>query len=99
MSLVGPRPDLVEQASHYSEDDRRRLDVLPGITGWSQIHGRDEIEWPKRIEQDLWYIAHWSLWLDLRILAATARQLVREEPTPIEDAVNIERAKQARERT
>src|SRR5829696_5722613 len=99
MSLVGPRPDLVEQASHYSEHDRRRLDVLPGITGWSQIHGRDEIEWPKRIEQDLWYIAHWSLWLDLRILAATARQLVRDEPTPIEDAVNIERAKQARERT
>jgi lipopolysaccharide/colanic/teichoic acid biosynthesis glycosyltransferase len=99
MSLVGPRPDLVEQASHYSEDDRRRLDVLPGITGWSQIHGRDEIEWPERIEQDLWYIAHWSLWLDLRILVATARQLFREEPTPIEDAVNIERARQARERT
>ena len=99
MSLVGPRPDLVEQASHYSEHDRRRLDVLPGITGWSQIHGRDEIEWPERIEQDLWYIAHWSLWLDLRILAATARQLFRDEPTPIEDAVNIERAKQARERT
>ena len=99
MSLVGPRPDLVEQASHYSEHDRRRLDVLPGITGWSQIHGRDEIEWPERIEQDLWYIAHWSLWLDLRILVATARQLFRDEPTPIEDAVNIERAKQARERT
>jgi lipopolysaccharide/colanic/teichoic acid biosynthesis glycosyltransferase len=99
MSLVGPRPDLVEQASHYSEHDRQRLDVLPGITGWSQIHGRDEIEWPERIEQDLWYMAHWSLWLDLRILVATARQLFREEPTPIEDAVNIERARQARERS
>jgi len=93
MSLVGPRPDLVEQAAHYTDHDRRRLDVLPGITGWSQIHGRDEIGWPERIEQDLWYIHHWSLWLDLKILAATTRQLFRDEPMPIEDTVNIERAR------
>jgi lipopolysaccharide/colanic/teichoic acid biosynthesis glycosyltransferase len=93
MSIVGPRPDLVEQAAHYTDHDRRRLDVLPGITGWSQIHGRDEIQWPERIEQDLWYIQHWSLWLDLKILAATTMQLFRDEPAPVEDTVNIERAR------
>ena len=91
MSLVGPRPDLVEQAAHYTEHDRRRLDVKPGITGWSQVNGRDEIGWPERIEQDLWYIEHWSLGLDTRIVLATFAQLFRPEPQPVEDAMNIER--------
>jgi lipopolysaccharide/colanic/teichoic acid biosynthesis glycosyltransferase len=98
MSIVGPRPDLVEQAAHYTEHDRRRLAVLPGITGWSQVHGRDEIEWPERIEQDLWYIEHWSLRLDLEILVRTVGQLFRDEPKPVEDRMNIERARAARER-
>ena len=71
MSIVGPRPDLVEQAANYTDHDRRRLAVLPGITGWSQIRGRDEIPWPQRIEEDIWYIEHWSLWLDIRILVPT----------------------------
>ena len=71
MSLVGPRPDLVEQVENYSERDRRRLAVLPGITGWSQVHGREEISWPERFEQDAWYVEHWSLWLDVKILART----------------------------
>jgi lipopolysaccharide/colanic/teichoic acid biosynthesis glycosyltransferase len=91
MSLVGPRPDLVEQAAHYTEHDRRRLQVLPGITGWSQVRGRDEIEWPERIEQDLWYIDHWSLVLDARIVLLTFAQLFRDEPQPVEDTMNIER--------
>jgi lipopolysaccharide/colanic/teichoic acid biosynthesis glycosyltransferase len=92
MSLVGPRPDLVEQAARYTDHDRRRLAVLPGITGWSQIKGRDEIGWPERIEQDIWYVDHWSLGLDLRILLGTFRQLFRSEPDPVEDTMNIERA-------
>jgi len=71
MSLVGPRPDLVEQVANYSDADRRRLAVRPGLTGWSQTHGREEIGWPERIEQDVWYIEHWSLWLDLKILLLT----------------------------
>jgi lipopolysaccharide/colanic/teichoic acid biosynthesis glycosyltransferase len=96
MSLVGPRPDLVEQAANYTERDRRRLVVLPGITGWSQITGRDEIEWPERIEQDLWYIDHWSLGLDARILLGTFAQLFRPEPEPVEDTMNIERARARR---
>jgi lipopolysaccharide/colanic/teichoic acid biosynthesis glycosyltransferase len=93
MSLVGPRPDLVEQAANYSEHDRGRLAVEPGITGWSQVNGREEISWPERIEQDLWYIEHWSLSLDARILVRTFTQLGREEERPVEDEMNIERSR------
>jgi lipopolysaccharide/colanic/teichoic acid biosynthesis glycosyltransferase len=99
MSIVGPRPDLVEQAAHYTEADRRRLAVRPGLTGWSQTHGREEIGWPERIQQDLWYIDHWSLWLDLKIVFLTFAQLFRPEPEPAEDTMNIERARAARERS
>jgi lipopolysaccharide/colanic/teichoic acid biosynthesis glycosyltransferase len=97
MSLVGPRPDLVEQVANYSDADRMRLTVRPGLTGWSQTHGREEIGWPERIQQDLWYIDHWSLWLDLKILFLTVAQIFRPEPEPVEDAMNIERARAARE--
>ena len=93
MSLVGPRPDLVEQVANYSDDDRRRLRVLPGITGWSQVHGREEIGWPERIRQDIWYIDNWSLWLDLKILFLTFAQFARDDPEPVEDSMNIERAR------
>ena len=98
MSVVGPRPDLVEQAAHYSDSDRRRLSVRPGLTGWSQTHGREEIGWPERIEQDLWYIDHWSLRLDAKVVLLTFAQLFRREPEPVEDRMNIERARAARER-
>lgn len=97
MSIVGPRPDLVEQAAHYTESDRRRLTVRPGLTGWSQTHGREEIGWPERIQQDLWYIDHWSLWLDLKILFLTVAQVFRPEPAPIADTMNIDRARAARQ--
>jgi lipopolysaccharide/colanic/teichoic acid biosynthesis glycosyltransferase len=93
MSLVGPRPDLVEQAANYSDHDRRRLAVEPGITGWSQVNGREEITWPERIEQDLWYIEHWSLLLDAKILVRTFTQIGRDEERPVEDEMNIERAR------
>jgi lipopolysaccharide/colanic/teichoic acid biosynthesis glycosyltransferase len=94
MSLVGPRPDLVEQAAHYSDSDRRRLTVEPGITGWSQVNGRESIGWPERIQQDLWYIDHWSLRLDLKILVRTFTELGRSGEKPVEDTVNIERARE-----
>jgi sugar transferase EpsL len=97
MSLVGPRPDLVEQAANYSEHDGGRLAVEPGITGWSQVNGREEITWPERIEQDLWYIEHWSLLLDAKILVRTFTQIGRDEERPVEDEMNIERAR-AREK-
>jgi len=97
MSLVGPRPDLVEQVANYTDHDRRRLAVEPGITGWSQVNGRETIGWPERIEQDLWYLDHWSLALDLKILWRTFSELGRSGEHPVEDTMNIERAR-AREK-
>jgi len=71
MSLVGPRPLLPQYLSRYSEFQRRRLHVVPGITGWAQIHGRNALAWEPRFEYDVWYVDHWSLTLDARILART----------------------------
>jgi lipopolysaccharide/colanic/teichoic acid biosynthesis glycosyltransferase len=76
MSLVGPRPTVQVQVDRYSERQRRRLDALPGITGWAQVNGRASLPWHERIELDLWYVEHASLALDLRILARTARMAV-----------------------
>jgi lipopolysaccharide/colanic/teichoic acid biosynthesis glycosyltransferase len=71
MSIVGPRPTLAYQVEKYTPRQRRRLEVKPGITGWAQIHGRARLPWDERIELDVWYVDHRSLWLDLRILART----------------------------
>jgi lipopolysaccharide/colanic/teichoic acid biosynthesis glycosyltransferase len=71
MSLVGPRPTLAYQVERYTERQRRRLEVKPGITGWAQIHGRAALPWSERIELDVWYVEHRSFLLDLRILART----------------------------
>ena len=76
MALVGPRPTIQEQVDRYTERQRRRLDVKPGITGWAQVHGRASLPWPERIELDVWYVEHRSLMLDLRILLRTARLLI-----------------------
>ena len=94
MSLVGPRPDLVEQVANYEPADRRRLAVKPGITGWAQVQGRDEIPWEERFRLDAWYVDNWSLRLDAKIVWLTFAQLGRSEPEPVEDTLNIERAKQ-----
>jgi lipopolysaccharide/colanic/teichoic acid biosynthesis glycosyltransferase len=75
MAIVGPRPTVQEQVDRYTERQRRRLEVKPGITGWAQVNGRTSLSWPERIELDVWYVEHRSLWLDLRILAKTARML------------------------
>jgi exopolysaccharide biosynthesis polyprenyl glycosylphosphotransferase len=71
LSWVGPRPTVRYQVERYTERQRRRLSVMPGITGWAQINGRKRLNWPERIELDLWYIDHWSIWLDLWILLRT----------------------------
>jgi lipopolysaccharide/colanic/teichoic acid biosynthesis glycosyltransferase len=76
MSIVGPRPTLQVQVSQYTPRQLGRLAVEPGITGWAQVRGRAALPWHERIELDLWYIEHWSLRLDLRILAQTARLLL-----------------------
>jgi sugar transferase EpsL len=71
MSVVGPRPLLVEYMDVYSEEQKRRHDVPPGITGWSQINGRNTTDWEQRFVEDVWYVDNLSWWVDLRILALT----------------------------
>jgi lipopolysaccharide/colanic/teichoic acid biosynthesis glycosyltransferase len=76
MSIVGPRPTVPVQVEQYTERERGRLAVRPGLTGWAQVNGRASLPWPQRIELDLWYVEHRSLVLDLRILAATVRMVL-----------------------
>jgi lipopolysaccharide/colanic/teichoic acid biosynthesis glycosyltransferase len=71
MSVIGPRPTLRYQVERYNERQRKRLSILPGLTGWAQIHGRATLSWDQRIELDVWYVEHRSPWLDLKILAKT----------------------------
>jgi lipopolysaccharide/colanic/teichoic acid biosynthesis glycosyltransferase len=76
LAIVGPRPTIQAQVDQYTERQRRRLEVKPGITGWAQVNGRASLPWHERIELDIWYVDHRSLWLDVKILAMTARMLV-----------------------
>ena len=76
MSLVGPRPTLQVQVDQYTDRQRRRLEVRPGLTGWAQVNGRASLPWAERIELDIWYLEHASLRLDLRIIALSARMAV-----------------------
>jgi len=76
MAIVGPRPTLPAQVEQYTERERRRLAVPPGITGWAQVNGRASLPWSERIELDIWYVEHRSLWLDLKILARTVRMVI-----------------------
>jgi lipopolysaccharide/colanic/teichoic acid biosynthesis glycosyltransferase len=85
MAMVGPRPTVQEQVDRYTERQRRRLEVKPGITGWAQINGRTSLPWPERIELDVWYVEHRSLRLDLRILARTAWMLATGQGLYSED--------------
>lgn len=71
MSLVGPRPLMMEYIPLYSERQRRRHEARPGLTGWAQIHGRNSLDWAERLEMDVWYVENRSLWLDIKILART----------------------------
>src|SRR3954466_2388005 len=75
LSIVGPRPTVQEQVDGYTDRQRRRLEVRPGITGWAQVNGRTSLPWPERIELDVWYVDHRSLRLDIRIIARTLRML------------------------
>jgi lipopolysaccharide/colanic/teichoic acid biosynthesis glycosyltransferase len=76
MSVIGPRPTLRYQVERYDEHQWHRLDVRPGITGWAQVHGRNAVDWEQRLEMDVWYIEHWSFWLDMKILVETIRSVV-----------------------
>jgi sugar transferase EpsL len=78
MSLVGPRPLLAQYLERYSPEQARRLEVMPGITGWAQINGRNDLSWEQKFALDVWYVDHWSLWLDLQILMRTIWQVGRQ---------------------
>ncbi len=79
MSLVGPRPLLMEYLPRYSDDQARRHEVRPGITGWAQVNGRNAISWEDRFALDVWYVDNRGFWLDMKILAMTARSVFRRE--------------------
>jgi len=77
MSLIGPRPLLMQYLDRYTPRQARRHEVRPGITGWAQVHGRNALGWEERLELDVWYVEHWSLMLDLKILALTLGTVLR----------------------
>ena len=79
MSLVGPRPLLISYLKRYSPEQLRRQNVLPGLTGWAQVHGRNAISWEEKFKLDVWYVDHWSVWLDIRILFMTINKVFRRE--------------------
>lgn len=79
MSIVGPRPTLQYQVDRYNDFQRRRLNVKPGITGWAQVNGRNMLNWPERMELDIWYADNWNLLLDIKIILRTAGALLRRE--------------------
>lgn len=79
MSLVGPRPLLMEYLPLYSREQARRHEVRPGITGWAQVHGRNALDWPERLRMDVWYVDHRSFLLDLKILWMTLVKVLKRE--------------------
>ena len=79
MSLVGPRPLLMEYLPLYSPQQARRQEVRPGITGWAQVQGRNTLSWEKKFELDVWYVDHRSLWLDLKILSLTVIKVLARD--------------------
>jgi lipopolysaccharide/colanic/teichoic acid biosynthesis glycosyltransferase len=79
MSFVGPRPLLVRYLERYSPEQARRHDVLPGITGWAQVNGRNALTWDEKFRLDLWYVDNWSLWLDFKILFLTVKKVFKQE--------------------
>lgn len=93
MSLIGPRPLLEEYLSLYNEEQLRRHDVLPGITGWAQVNGRNDIEWEKRFQLDLWYVDHVSFGLDFKILLLTLKKVVQREGISSDNFVTMEKFK------
>jgi sugar transferase EpsL len=78
LSLIGPRPLRMDYLPLYSEEQARRHDVLPGITGWAQTHGRNAISWTKKFELDVWYVDHMSFWIDLKIFLLTLWKIIQK---------------------
>jgi len=93
MSLVGPRPLLFEYLPLYNDDQKRRHDVTPGITGWAQVNGRNTISWPQKFAYDVWYVDHQSFGLDLKILFLTIAKVFKAEGISSATSVTMEKFK------
>lgn len=91
MSLVGPRPLLMDYLPLYNERQARRHEVRPGITGWAQVNGRNTVPWEERFEMDVWYVENRTLWLDVRILAATVGRILTRDGISTPGRATIER--------
>jgi lipopolysaccharide/colanic/teichoic acid biosynthesis glycosyltransferase len=79
MSVVGPRPLLVEYLPYYTPEERKRHNMRPGITGWAQVNGRNAITWDQKLALDVWYVDNWSLWLDFKIILMTIIKVIKRE--------------------
>ena len=93
MSFVGPRPLLIEYLPLYNEQQKKRHDVKPGITGWAQVNGRNAISWEQKFEYDVWYVEHQSFWLDMKILWMTFLKVVKRSDISSDTSVTMEKFK------
>jgi len=93
MSLVGPRPLLVEYLPLYDEIQCKRHDVRPGITGWAQVNGRNTLSWEKKFEYDVWYVNHLSFWLDIKVLFLTVGKIFKREGINSDTSATMEKFK------
>lgn len=89
MSLVGPRPLLMEYLPRYTPEQARRHEVKPGITGWAQINGRNALSWEEKFVLDVWYVDNWNLWLDMKILLLTIWKVLKREGISAEGAATM----------
>ena len=89
MSLVGPRPLLLEYTKYYSTEQARRLQIKPGITGWAQINGRNAISWEHKFRYDVWYVDNQSFWLDVKIIWMTIKKVVTRDGISAKDNVTM----------
>jgi len=99
MSLVGPRPLLMEYVDHYSPEQMRRHEVRPGITGLAQIRGRNNVPWEQTFELDVWYVDHWSLWLDCKIMVRTVVKVLQREGISAAGEATMTRFREPRDKT
>ena len=90
MSFVGPRPLLMGYLPLYSSKQAHRHDVIPGLTGWAQVNGRNTIDWPSKFAMDIWYVDHWSFWLDIKIIFLTVWKAVLREGVNQEGQSTVE---------
>lgn len=91
MSLIGPRPLLVDYLSLYSKRQMKRHDVLPGLSGWAQVNGRNSITWSQKLELDVWYVENWSLWLDVKIMLMTIFKVIKRQGVSQQGVMTVER--------